>query len=87
MSDSATTLFVDNLPISIRKIWIHNLFVRFGKVSEIFIPNKWSKITKQQFGFVNFRNRKDAILAIANTNGHWVLGSETGGTLCEIWGY
>lgn len=74
MAEFLTTLFVDNLPLSIRKIWVYNLFTKFGKISEVVIPNKRSKVTNQQFGFVRFFSRKDALAAINYTNGCWVWG-------------
>lgn len=75
-SNRSSTLFVDNLPISIKKIWIYNLFTKFGKIADIFLPNKRSKITNMQFGFVRFNNRKEAITAAVNTNHQWYWGQK-----------
>lgn len=33
-----STLFVDNLPFDIRKIWVHYLFSKFGKIIESYFP-------------------------------------------------
>lgn len=63
-SDPSATVFVDNLPFQIRKIWIFNLFSRFGKIRNIFIPHKRSKITGQSFAFVRFLKVEDAEAAI-----------------------
>lgn len=63
------TVFVDNLPNDIQKIWVYNLFSKFGRIRETFIPNKKSKITGQSFGFVRFVCSKEAAIAIAKTNG------------------
>lgn len=41
-----SALFVDNLPFDIRKIWVHNLFSKFGKIVESYFPSK----RKQNFG-------------------------------------
>lgn len=70
-SDSIVTLYVDNLPLDLRKIWVFNLFTRFGKVVSVFLPKKRSKLTNQQFGFVRFSNEKDAMEAIEGINGKW----------------
>lgn len=75
-SNLGSTLFVDNLPISIKKIWIYNLFTKFGKIEDIFLPNKRSKITNMQFGFVRFNNRKEAVTAAVNTNHQWYWGQK-----------
>ncbi|KAH7834790.1 hypothetical protein Vadar_019745 [Vaccinium darrowii] len=65
------TIFVDNQPIQIRKIWVHNLFSRFGKVRDVFIPFKTSKISGRKFGFVRFNRLEEASLAIANVDKTW----------------
>lgn len=66
------TVFVDNLPIDIRKVWVYNLFSRYGNIRDIFIPKKRSKVSGQGFGFVRFEERKEAAQAVTNTNGIWV---------------
>lgn len=71
-----STIFVDNLPFQIRKIWVHNLFARYGKVKEVVIPNKRSKVTGQSFGFVRFFNEDDARSAIAASNNTWCWGKQ-----------
>ncbi|KAI8536896.1 hypothetical protein RHMOL_Rhmol10G0292300 [Rhododendron molle] len=68
------SLFIDNLPKDTQKIWIYNLFSRFRKIRDLYIPNKTSKITGQQFGFVRFGNRNEAIKAAEEINGSWVWG-------------
>lgn len=70
-SQEAPTIFVDNLPVQIRKIWVYNLFSRFGKIRDIFIPFKKSKITGRKFGFVRFYNSKEASFAISNVDRTW----------------
>lgn len=69
---SISTLFVDNLPYEIPKIWVHNLFSKFGKIRESFFPLKRSKISGNKFGFVRFK--EDATHAIAQINGTWRWG-------------
>lgn len=68
------TIFVDNLPYQIRKIWLYNLFSRYGKIRSIFIPSKRSKISGQSFGFVRFYSHKDANLAVEETSNGWYWG-------------
>lgn len=67
----STTIFVDNLPQHIHKIWVFNLFRKFGKLRDIFIPTKKSKIIGQNFGFVRFFKREDAEVAVAETHNSW----------------
>lgn len=70
------TLYVDNLPGDIHKVWIYNLFARYGKIRDLFIPNKVSKTTGQKFGFVRFSSEKEADQAVEGINGAWVWGFE-----------
>lgn len=70
-SQVVPTIFVDNLPIQIRKIWVYNLFSRFGKIKDIYIPFKKSKVTGRKFGFVRFSNSEDASLAISRVDKSW----------------
>lgn len=67
-----TTLFIDNLPTDIRKIWMYNLFSKSGKVIDSYLPVKRSKISGNRFGFVRFAHKKEAMVAIVRTNGLWV---------------
>lgn len=70
----SSTIFVDYLPHRLRKIWVYNLFSKFGKINHVFIPNKKRKISGQSFEFVRFNRFSDATRAIANTNNSWVWG-------------
>ncbi|KAI8570572.1 hypothetical protein RHMOL_Rhmol01G0045300 [Rhododendron molle] len=70
--ENKITLFVDNLYDEIRKTWIYNLFSRFGKIRDIYIPNKRSKITGRRFCFVRFEVNREAEQAITRTDGIWV---------------
>lgn len=71
-----TTLFVDNLPDDSWSVWVRNLFSKFGRVRDLFIPNKRSKITGMRFGFVRFARRDEANMAIAKANGLWIWGNK-----------
>lgn len=73
-SHSFATAFVDNLPELIRKIWVYNLFSKYGKIRDIYIPNKKSKVSGNNFGFVRFFLIKDAEKAIAEINNSWYWG-------------
>lgn len=70
----SSTIFVDNLPHRLRKIWVYNLFPSSAKINYVFIPNKKSKISSQSFGFVRFNRFNKATWAIANTDNRWVWG-------------
>lgn len=71
-----STIFVDNLPNGIRKGFVHNLFSKFGRVWDCYIPNKRSRITGQSFGFIRFESARDASVAVQSTNGYWIWGQE-----------
>lgn len=47
LSQGKRTLFVDN-------VWLYNLFSKFGKIRDLFIPSKKSKITGQSSCFIRF---------------------------------
>ncbi|KAF7143126.1 hypothetical protein RHSIM_Rhsim05G0075400 [Rhododendron simsii] len=66
------TLFVDNLPDQMRKAWVYNLFCKYGKIREIFIPNKKSKITGRCFGFIRCEQGEKASQAAEEVNGKWI---------------
>lgn len=69
---NSITLFVDNLPVDIRKIWLYNLFSKFGRVIDSYIPIKRSKISGNWFGFVRYAYKKEAMLALEKTDGLWI---------------
>lgn len=71
-----STVFVDNLPNGIRKGFVYNLFSRFGKIWDCYIPDKKSKRTGQSFGFIRFESIRSAIQAVESTNGSWIWGQE-----------
>lgn len=71
-----TTLFIDNLPDDSSSVWVRNLFSKFGRVRDLFIPSKKSKITGLRFGFVRFGRRDEAISAIAKASGLWIWGNK-----------
>ncbi|KAI8558473.1 hypothetical protein RHMOL_Rhmol04G0096600 [Rhododendron molle] len=56
----------------IRKIWLYNLFSKFGKVIDSYIPIKRSKISGNRFGFVRYAYKKEAMLALEKTDGLWI---------------
>lgn len=66
------TLFVDNLPDQLRKVWVYNLFCKYEKIREIFIPNKKSKSTGRCFGFIRFEQGEEASQVAEEVNGKWV---------------
>lgn len=69
---SSSNIFVDNLPKNAEVAWFRKLFSNFGRVIEAYIPNKRSKVIGNRFGFIRYANRRDAIHAIAKSNGLWV---------------
>ncbi|KAF7149002.1 hypothetical protein RHSIM_Rhsim03G0015400 [Rhododendron simsii] len=71
-----STVFVDNLPNGIRKGFLYNLFSRFGKIRDCYIPDKKSKRTGQSFGFIRFESIIDAAQAVEFTNRYWIWGRE-----------
>ncbi|KAL7167073.1 hypothetical protein ACSBR2_037694 [Camellia fascicularis] len=66
------TLFVDNLPDSMDPKSMFALFLKFGVVKDVFIPQKRRKTTNTRFGFVRFDCPVAASVAEQKANGIWV---------------
>ncbi|KAL7196454.1 hypothetical protein ACSBR1_036462 [Camellia fascicularis] len=66
------TLFVDNLPDSMEPRSMYALFIKFGVVKDVFIPQKRRKTTNTRFGFVRFDCPVVAKVAEQKANGLWV---------------
>ncbi|KAH7857183.1 hypothetical protein Vadar_009933 [Vaccinium darrowii] len=64
-----TTVYVDNLSDDMDAEWLRQIFSKFGRMMDVFIPRKRSKHYKSKFGFVRFDRAEDAYEAIASLNG------------------
>ncbi|KAK9266421.1 hypothetical protein L1049_012441 [Liquidambar formosana] len=62
--NSCVTLFVDNLPERLESRWLRNLFKWYGEIIDVYIPKRRRSGSTSSYGFVRFRNEKDADLAI-----------------------
>ncbi|CAL5340797.1 unnamed protein product [Camellia sinensis] len=65
------TIFVDNIPSSLSSKGLSDLFMKFGIVRDVFIPNKVRKSTRSRFGFVRYDCPVAAEVAIQKANGLW----------------
>jgi RNA recognition motif-containing protein len=54
-----TSFFFTNFPLDVKVMELWGLFNKFGKVGEVYIPNKLDK-KGQRFGFVKFKEVTDA---------------------------
>ncbi|XVF38651.1 hypothetical protein REPUB_Repub20aG0120800 [Reevesia pubescens] len=66
------TVFVNNLPPSVYRRWVWQIFLHHGKVVDVFIPKK-RNVSGRCFGFVRFASKEDAARAVKNLNGAWLL--------------
>ncbi|KAL7170339.1 hypothetical protein ACSBR2_035245 [Camellia fascicularis] len=66
------TLFVDNLPESMNPSKMHDLFIKFGVVKDVFIPNKRRKSSNTRFGFVRYDCSIAVRVVEQKVNGLWV---------------
>ncbi|KAL7190512.1 hypothetical protein ACSBR2_022735 [Camellia fascicularis] len=66
------TLFVDNLLESMNPRKMHDLFIKFDVVKDVFIPNKRRKSSNTRFGFVRYDCSIAARVAEHKANGLWV---------------
>ena len=65
-------LFISNLPEIIDEHLLHNLFLPFGEIKEVIIPQK--NHMNKGFGFVEFIEKEDAYQALLNMNKSEVYG-------------
>ncbi|CAL5411923.1 unnamed protein product [Camellia sinensis] len=65
------SLFVDNLPMNMNPKDLYYLFMKFGVVRDVFIPNKTRKGTRSRFGFVRYNCSVAANVSIQKANGLW----------------
>ena len=77
------TVFVDNIPLSMTKSWLWQLFNYEGKVVDVFISHKKRKTSDTPFAFVRFAYLKDAQNAIRNLNGMEIKGCKINATMAE----
>lgn len=68
------TLFIDNLPEDVGRIWLSKFFNQVGVVKDLYIPAKRSKVTNWKFGSVRYNCSTSAEVAISKSNGIWIEG-------------
>ncbi|KAL7253870.1 hypothetical protein ACSBR1_008251 [Camellia fascicularis] len=66
------TLFVDNLPESFSPKNLYDLFIKFGVVKDVYIPQKRRKSTNTIFRFVRYNCSIAATVVEQKANGLWV---------------
>ena len=77
------TLFVDNLPHSMSRDWLWQLFHHEGKVVDVYVSWKKRKATSTPFAFVRFAHLADAQKAIQNMNGLEIRGMKLEVSMAE----
>ena len=70
----SVTVFIDNLQKGVWKVWLYNLFSKFGKIQSIYTFHKKSKTSGNQFDFVRLGSSHGAMRAIKEMNGLWIWG-------------
>eukprot|EP00730_Choanoeca_flexa_P001918 TRINITY_DN10839_c0_g1_i1.p1 TRINITY_DN10839_c0_g1~~TRINITY_DN10839_c0_g1_i1.p1 ORF type:complete len:640 (+),score=226.75 TRINITY_DN10839_c0_g1_i1:175-2094(+) len=63
-----TNVFVKNLPASMEKDAMHNLFAEFGTITSCFISPPSNKTPPRRYGFINFEKPEDAVKAVEAMN-------------------
>ncbi|KAH7862757.1 hypothetical protein Vadar_009108 [Vaccinium darrowii] len=66
---SAITIYVDNLSDDMDTEWLGQIFSKYGRVVDVYIPFKRSKNFRTKFGFVRFNTVVEAEEAIADLDG------------------
>jgi RNA recognition motif-containing protein len=69
-------LFIKNIEGSVNEVLLESIFKQYGDVTETKIV--YDKITWESrgFGFVQFKNKEDAIKAIEGLNGKELVGKK-----------
>ena len=69
-------LFVKNIEPTVNEVLLESIFKQYGEVKETKIV--YDKITWESrgFGFVEFKNKEDAIKAIEGLNGKELIGKK-----------
>ena len=69
------SVFVDNLPESMSRGWLWQLFSGDGEVVDVFISRKERRLSKAPFGFVRFTRRGQALEAVKRMHGMEIRGA------------
>ncbi|KAH7837048.1 hypothetical protein Vadar_008956 [Vaccinium darrowii] len=67
-SADVVSVYVDNLSEDMDAEWLGQIFSKYGRVLDSFIPKKRSKAYQSKFGFVRFNSLREAEEAIADLN-------------------
>ncbi|MCI19252.1 endonuclease/exonuclease/phosphatase family protein, partial [Trifolium medium] len=71
LANETTSYFFTNFPEGVKAIDLWSKFARFGRVGEVYIPNKLDKQGKR-FGFVKFREVRDVKDLLSRLGDIWV---------------
>ena len=64
LEEESFTVFVDNLPSSMSKGWLYQLFGFEGIITEVYMSRKRRRVCSSPFAFVRFAKRGNAESAI-----------------------
>ncbi|XP_028054759.1 serine/arginine-rich splicing factor SC35-like [Camellia sinensis] len=64
-------VFVDNIHEVMGAKGLYSIFVNYGVVMDVFIPNKRRKLTRSRFGFVRYNCSVAAAVVVQKANGLW----------------
>ncbi len=69
-------LFIKNIDATVNEVLLESIFKQYGDVTETKII--YDKITWESrgFGFVEFKNKEDAVKAIEGLNGKELIGKK-----------
>ncbi|GAU47734.1 hypothetical protein TSUD_386930 [Trifolium subterraneum] len=71
LNQEATSYFITNFPEEVKVVDLWARFARFGRVGEVYIPNKVDK-QGHRFGFVKFREVSDAKELLRRISDIWM---------------
>ena len=67
--NETVTLFIDNLPKAMTRIWLWQLFKYDGSLVDAYLSKKIRRNNDKLFGFVRYRTKEDALKAIRRLDG------------------
>jgi RNA recognition motif-containing protein len=71
LDQEATSIFFTNFPCDIKAVDLWPKFARFGRVWEVYIPDKLDK-QGRRFGFVKYRDVRDAREQLNLVSNIWI---------------
>ena len=74
INQAPTGIFLGDLSISCTEQTLHDLFIKFGEITEVNIVKSSETKKSLQYGFIKFKNENHALNAMLEMNGKQLQG-------------